>query len=85
MADNGLTGTGEEWRAMDEGSHSWDSPESDAAVRRARAEIPRIRMRDVELRVVDRSGRPMAGVPFELVQSRHAFPFGDPIWALDEM
>jgi endo-1,4-beta-xylanase len=54
------------------------------ALEAARAAIPRIRMRDVELALVDRSGEALPKVAVEVVQVRHAFPFGDNMWDLDK-
>ena len=51
----------------------------------ARANIERIRKRDVVLRLTDRAGRPLAHTPVEVVQKRHAFCFGDQLWHLDRL
>jgi endo-1,4-beta-xylanase len=80
-----LAGTGEEWRAMDEGLGQFASEESLAVVEKARANIPKLRMREVQLRLVDRRGRPVANLPVEAVQTRPAFCFGDHLWELDAM
>lgn len=63
----------------------WRSEASRAAVERARANIPRVRQREVELRVVDRRGRPVAGAELEVVQRRAEFPVGDQLWELDRV
>jgi GH35 family endo-1,4-beta-xylanase len=76
---------GEEWRRMEGGAGAIDSAASRAAVSAAKANIEKIRKRDVELRVVDRQGGAVAGETFEVVQKRHAFCFGDQMWALDRM
>ncbi len=54
-------------------------------VEEARAQIPKIRMRDVEVQLTDGAGKPLAGMPVEVVQTRQAFHFGDQMWALDQM
>ncbi|UCD51189.1 MAG: endo-1,4-beta-xylanase, partial [Phycisphaerales bacterium] len=40
------------------------------------ARIRKIRQRDVQVRVVDAQGRPVAGAHVDLKQTRQAFPFG---------
>ena len=54
------------------------------ALEAARAAIPRIRMRDVELALVDRNGQTLPKVAVEVEQIRHSFPFGDNMWNLDK-
>lgn len=76
---------GEEWRAMDDGALCYDRERGLDVLAKAKANIPRIRMRDVELRVVDRADRPVAGLPVEIVQTRSSFPVGDQLWGLDRM
>ncbi|MEI7833470.1 MAG: endo-1,4-beta-xylanase [bacterium] len=78
-----LQGTGEEWRDMDGGSHDYNSADSQAALARAKANIRDIRMREVEIRVIDRNGKPVSGLPVSAVQTRNAFPVGDQLWELD--
>jgi GH35 family endo-1,4-beta-xylanase len=76
---------GEEWRQMDEDMGRLDSPESRQALADAKANIPRIRQRDVELRIVDTRGRPVPRARVEVELTRHDFPFGDNLWRLDRM
>jgi GH35 family endo-1,4-beta-xylanase len=61
------------------------SPQRDDTIAWAKSNIPKVRQRDVELRVVDRAGAPVSGLPVEVVQQRHCFPFGDMVWGLDAM
>ena len=58
---------------------------SNAIVEQARGNIDKIRKRDVELRVVDRRGQPVANSLIRIVQTAHAFPFGDQLQPLDGM
>lgn len=74
---------GEEWRALGDGAMGYRPGRDADVVRKARANIPRIRGRDVELRVVDRRGRPLARRRVEAVQTKSAFLFGNQLWALD--
>lgn len=76
---------GEEWRDLDSGLRRLDAPASLAALRAARANIPRLRQREVTVRVVDRSGQPLREAEVEIEQLRHEFPFGDMLWELDAM
>jgi GH35 family endo-1,4-beta-xylanase len=46
-------------------------------VKAARAEIARIRMRELEIQVLDIAGKPSRHAPVEVVQLQHAFAFGD--------
>ncbi len=48
----------------------------------ADSRIERIRKADVTVRVVDRQGRPLAGVQVDVEQTRHAFLFGCNIFPL---
>ena len=78
-------GTGEEWRRMDTGGAGFATEASQAAVRAARENIPHLRMRDVEVRLVDGRGRPLAGTPVRVAQTRNAFLVGERLWDLDAM
>jgi GH35 family endo-1,4-beta-xylanase len=82
---NPHTGTGEEWRAMQDGEPTWRSDDSLAAVARARANIPTHRQRAIEIRLLNRRGQPVANTPVEIEQLRHAFCFGDQLWPLDAL
>lgn len=76
---------GEEWKVMQTGPAGYD-PAADAdVVAEARRNIDRIRKRDVTLRVVDSTGKPLAGKKVEVKLNRHDFHFGDQLWALDRM
>lgn len=46
-------------------------------IKAARADISRLRMRDVEVQLVNMAGKPLRQVPVEVVQLSHTFPFGD--------
>ncbi len=76
---------GEEWRDLDQADAAYDPSAHADTLRAARTRIGEIRMRDVELRLVDRAGAPVVDAPVEIVQTRSAFPFGDQLWALDAM
>ncbi len=80
-----LQGTGEEWRAMNGPGGTYEPGKDDAVVAEAKARIEQIRKRDVELRLVDRQGKPLAETPVEVVQTRQAFPFGSNCWQLDTL
>jgi len=43
----------------------------------ARENIKKIRMTEVELKILNASGQPLKNMPVEVVQLKHAFPFGD--------
>lgn len=74
---------GEEWRGLQEaGGDPW-SEASQAVVAQARANIERLRKREVTLRVVDRGGQALAGVKLRVMLKRHEFCFGDNLWELD--
>lgn len=77
--------TGEEWRDMRAASQPANAALQDAILAQARAGIRAHRMGDLSLRLLDRAGQPLAGVPVRLQQTRHAFLFGDQLWALDAM
>lgn len=57
----------------------------DASLTRAKDNITRLRQRDVTLRLTDRQGNPLAGLPVEVLHRQHDFPFGDNLWSLDTM
>lgn len=76
---------GEEWREMTGRGALYDPSRQEDALREARARIRDIRMRDAELILTDRSGRPIANTEVVIEQTRHAFPFGDNLWWLDAM
>ncbi|MGC9454615.1 MAG: endo-1,4-beta-xylanase [Phycisphaerae bacterium] len=76
---------GEEWRIMQTGSKGYDPSADSDVLAEARKNIDRIRKRDVALRVVDSGGKPLAGRQVEIKLNRHAFCFGDQLWALDRM
>lgn len=78
-----MQGTGEEWRAMDKATGQYRP--DDAVLARAKQNIEHVRKRDVELRVLDRDGGPLADEPVEVVQTRSAFPWGEQLWRLDRM
>ncbi len=77
--------SGEEWRAMDEGSRGYNPEDSSNTVRRARENIKKLRMTDVELTLLDQQKKPAANVPVDIVQTKNAFPFGDQLWQLDRL
>jgi GH35 family endo-1,4-beta-xylanase len=79
------TGTGEEWKGMHASALAVHTAASQAAVAEARARIPRLRMRDVTLRLCDRRGAPLRRVPVQIAQTRSAFPVGDQLWKLDTL
>ena len=61
------------------------SAKRDETIAWAESNIPKVRQRDVDLRIVDREGAPLSGLSVDVVQQRHAFPFGDMVWSLDAM
>lgn len=61
---------------------SYAGKEPDAAWRQAaRERIEKIRKGDLEIRVVDSDGQPIAGAEVGVHMQRHAFPFGATIYA----
>lgn len=73
---------GEEWLAMDETS-GYDAAAEAPTILAARERIPALRQRDVELRLVDRSGAPVAHAAVEVEQTESAFLWGHNLWGLD--
>lgn len=78
-----LQGTGEEWKAMDETRGGYRPDET--LISAAKANIEKIRKRDVTLRVTDRNGKPLANQTVEVVQTKSSFAWGDNLWGLDTM
>ncbi|MFP3938208.1 MAG: endo-1,4-beta-xylanase [Phycisphaerae bacterium] len=76
---------GEEWKIMQTGSKGYDPSADSDVVAEARRNIDRIRKRDVTLRVVDSTGKPLSGKQVEVKLNRHDFCFGDQLWTLDRM
>jgi GH35 family endo-1,4-beta-xylanase len=76
---------GEEWRSMGDGAKGYDPKAAESIVASARQRIEQVRKRDVRLKIVDRSGKPVARKTFQLVQTRLDFPFGDQMWQLDRL
>jgi len=74
---------GEEWRDMRPGAVA--PAEAEDILRQARRNIREHRMGDAEVRVQDRRGRPLAGLPVTVELTRHAFLFGESLWPLDVM
>ena len=74
---------GEEWRDMDRTDRPYDPDAQKDVLQEARRRIRDLRMRDVHLRLVDAAGKPLPGVPLQIEQLRHAFPFGNNLWTLD--
>jgi GH35 family endo-1,4-beta-xylanase len=74
---------GEEWRSMDEVARAYRPDE--ALLARSRQSIQRLRMRDVDLRVLRRDGAPLAHAPLDIVQTRSSFCFGEQLWSLQEL
>jgi endo-1,4-beta-xylanase len=54
------------------------------ALEDARAEIPRVRMRDITLHIVDALGRPVSNAAVRIEQVEHDFLFGCNIFMLDQ-
>ncbi len=54
-------------------------------VKEARANISRIRMRDLELQLLTNSGQPLRQTTVQLTQLSHAFAFGDCNPAMDSI
>jgi GH35 family endo-1,4-beta-xylanase len=76
---------GEEWRQFDGQAGVYDPGRSAAALQAARAGIEQHRKGALELQLLGRDGRPLAGQPVALEQTGHAFLFGEQLWALDAM
>ena len=77
--------SGEEWRALETPMAHVGAAGNDATLAAAKANIARLRQRDVAVRLVQRDGSPLAHRVVEVTQTRHAFPFGDQTWDLDRM
>jgi endo-1,4-beta-xylanase len=76
---------GEEWYDLDRPLQSYNPAGEDDVLRAARRRIQEVRTREAEVRFVDRSGRPCPGLVVDARMQRHAFPFGEQLWALDAM
>jgi len=87
MSSSQVTGTNanEEWRAMDGARADYDPSASADVLKAARAHIADKRRRPAVLRLVDRSGAPLAGRRVGVHQLSHDFPFGEQLWTLDAM
>lgn len=71
---------------MNEADGAAYDPDRDAdVVADARRRIADLRQREVTLRLVGRDGRPLSGVTVAVEQTGDGFPWGDQLWALDEM
>ncbi len=66
---------------MDETSRPYKP--NDQTIATAKANITKLRMRDVELRIATRDGKPLANTPVTVVQTRGAFLWGDQLWGMD--
>ncbi|MFP4106558.1 MAG: endo-1,4-beta-xylanase [Phycisphaerae bacterium] len=82
MAETNIGAGGEEWRRMDK-TAGYNPDEFSTTINEARANITKIRQRDVELRVLGRDGKPLADLPVEVVQTDSDFLWGDQLWGLD--
>ena len=58
---------------------------TDASISRAKSEIEKVRMRNVNIRLVDRRGEPVTNIPVNVTQVRQGFIVGDQLCALDTM
>lgn len=76
---------GEEWKGLDEASRHYDPASFARDLEAARERIRRIRTSDVELRVRDAAGRPVAGLPLAIEQLSGDFPWGDQQWGLSTL
>ena len=76
---------GEEWVAMDDSATLYEAGKEDHVVAEAKQRITRQRQRDVELRLVDETGKPVADRSVEIEQLTHAFEFGCNTWHLDTL
>jgi len=79
------TPVGEEWRALEGGTQLFDPAANASALDLARKRIAEIRMGNATVFVTDANGRPLAGLPVEVVQTRSAFPWGEQLWQLDRL
>ena len=70
-------GPGAEFISLQQCGSAYDPAKDDDVVTAAEKRIADVRMRDVELRLVDANGKPLSGVAVEVCQQTHAFPFGD--------
>ena len=76
---------GEEWKQMDESSTARRHVASAEDLAAARERIEAIRKGDIELRLIDFAGKPIAGLEVEAVQTRSAFDWGEQLWGLDTL
>ncbi len=74
---------GEEWRDIDTAPDHYNPADHDEVLRVARAGIREHRMGDLTVRLVDRQGRPLAGLPVKFIQQTSDFAVGDNLWGLD--
>lgn len=68
---------------MDATAGPYDPSSGADVLRSARTNIERLRQREVTLRLVDSTGRAIANTAVEVIQTHHAFAFGDHLWDLD--
>jgi GH35 family endo-1,4-beta-xylanase len=73
---------GEEWREMEKARDRYHAEALRPLVASARDNIPRIRQRDVTLRLLDRRGHPVAQREVEVVQTDSDFAWGFCGWAI---
>lgn len=63
----------------------YDPTQHEDVLSQARENIRDMRMRDAEIRIVDRQGNPVTGLRVEVNHTRHSFPFGDQLAALHNL
>lgn len=74
---------GEEWKDLDLILPEFQHAEDADLLKQANSNIRSQRMRPVTFRLLDRGGQPLANIPVQIKLLRHAFPFGEQVWALD--
>lgn len=66
-------------------ARSYDPAASADTLATARQNIAKLRQADADLQLIGPDGSPAANVDVEIVQTQHAFPFGEQLCLLDKM
>lgn len=74
---------GEEWKQMESATRHWNPEAFAGDLESARARIATLRKSDAALRLVDREGKPLAGVEVRIEQTESDFKWGEQLWGLD--
>lgn len=73
---------GEEWQTFEQAAGGYDPSSWQSELVRAKSRIEDLRQRDVEITLVDRTGKPLSKRRVDIVQQRSAFSWGWGGWSL---